>query len=689
MFFSVKKLPLILQNEISECGLACLAMIAGYFGKRVDMASSRLLHATSHHGMSLRELSSAFDKIGITSRAARLELDELANLTRPVVLHWAFNHFVVLSKITKRGAIIHDPAIGRREITRLELSNNFTGIILEAWPTETFDKKPAEMNISVLDMFSGIQGLKKVLGSVLFLSVLVELLSLSVPAATQFTIDVLLRASDQAGIVFVALVVVVALLLKSAFSVVRALILINLRYTLNVKWAERFLNRLVRLTVSFFDKRHTGDITSRFQSLVGIQEAFTADMIASVLDGLVILLSMIIIFTLSPVMASGVVVIMAAYVALRCGLLTRYRNLVIEKITCEAFQSTHFLETVRTIRAIKMLNLVAARRKGWVDHVVKSARASAELFKLDLLIKTAAMLLMGLSSLYVLATGALGFDAGVTTGTLLGIMLYADMAISRTIKLTDAASDFYLVSLHSQRLTDVAVSPLEPDCETENALPLNGKIALRNLSYRHTPHEPYIFEGITLEIMPGESVAIVGASGCGKSTLLHVIAGLYEASEGGILINGVDTRNISKLALRNHIGFVMQDDTLLSGNIQKNITAFSDDVDINLMHECAELAAIHDDILAMPMGYETRIGDVGSALSGGQRQRISIARALYRKPSILLLDEATSDLDVANERKITQSISQLPITRVFVAHRPEMINSADRVYDLQKRIWVR
>lgn len=688
MFFFLRKTPLILQSETNECGLACLAMITGYFGKHVDLASARTLHGTTSHGMTLRELITAFEDIGMTARASRVELDELRSISRPVILHWSFNHFVVLVRVTYRGAVIHDPAIGRRSISLRELSDKFTGVMMEAWPAETFDKKPLKMNVTVSDLFRGVRGLRRIFSGVLVLSVLVELLSVAVPAASQFTIDILVRSSDREGIFFVGIVVIAALLIKSGFSVVRAWILMNLRYMLGVKWAEMFFNRLIQLTLPFFEKRHTGDIASRFQSLTAIQEAFTADMVASLLDAIVIFISIVIILTYSPLLAIGPLVAAIGYAVLKAVLFSTYRTRKIEHISFEAVQSSHFLETVRAISAIKMLNLTPVRRHEWVNHVVNSTRAGNQLFKLDLLTNTAALLLIGFSGIYVLSMGALGFDKGITTGALLAVMLYADMVISRTVKLVNAVSDFCLVSMHCQRLTDIAVSPLERNEEERSPAQLNGHIVVRNLSFRHSPTESNIFENINLEVMPGESVAIIGPSGCGKSTFLHVLAGLYESTNGDIFINGVSLSGIGKRSIREHVAFVMQDDKLLAGTLQKNITGFSEFPDMERMAECASYAAIDEEISSFPLGYESMVGDIGSTLSGGQRQRISIARALYRQPGVLLLDEATSDLDIENEQKITRSISRLSITRIFVAHRPEMIKSADKVFNLQLNAWV-
>ncbi|RAW90784.1 peptidase domain-containing ABC transporter [Photorhabdus laumondii] len=688
MFFRRKKIPVILQSEISECGLACLVMLAGYFGKRIDLAAARSIHEVTMDGMTLRNLVNAFEQVGMTSRASRVEIEDLHTITRPVILHWSFNHYVVLIKVNRKGAVIHDPAIGQRFISLRELSDKFTGVILEAWPIETFNKEPLEINVNVKDLFKGISGLGKILSGVLAISIVIELLSISVPAATQFTIDTLIRSNDIQGIYSLSIVVISALLAKSFFSVIRAITLMNLRYSLGVKWAEMFFNRVVSLKLPFFIKRHIGDISSRFQALCAIQESFDSNMISSALDAIVVFISIVVIINYSPILAIPPVFFSLFYAAIRIGLFNKFKTLKNETIIHESIQQSHFIESIRAITAIKMLNLDVLRRREWVNYVVNSTRSANRTFKMDLFTNTLGILLQGLSGVFILTTGAIYFDSGLSTGALFGVMLYGDMIVSRVIKLSDALSEFFLISMHCHRLTDVAVSPAESEGGEKFGSNISGSIIIKNLAYRYSQNQPYIFDGINLEILPGESVAIVGASGCGKSTLLNVLAGLYEPTNGEILINGKNISSMDKKSLRQKISFVMQDDKLLSGTIEKNITSFSEAPNHERMEECAYYAAIDDEIMKLPLGYETKIGDIGSTLSGGQRQRVAIARALYRRPSILLLDEATSNLDINNEKKITKAINALSITRVFIAHRPEMIKSADRIYNLDLKSWV-
>ncbi|PQQ40931.1 ABC transporter ATP-binding protein [Photorhabdus luminescens] len=688
MFFRRKKIPVILQSEISECGLACLVMLAGYFGKRIDLAAARSIHEVTMDGMTLRNLVNAFEQVGMTSRASRVEIEDLHTITRPVILHWSFNHYVVLIRVNRKGAVIHDPAIGQRFISLRELSDKFTGVILEAWPIETFNKEPLEINVNVKDLFKGISGLGKILSSVLAISIIIELLSISVPAATQFTIDTLIRSNDIQGIYSLSIVVISALLAKSFFSVIRAITLMNLRYSLGVKWAEMFFNRVVSLKLPFFIKRHIGDISSRFQALCAIQESFDSNMISSALDAIVVFISIVVIINYSPILAIPPVFFSLFYAAIRIGLFNKFKTLKNETIIHESIQQSHFIESIRAITAIKMLNLDVLRRREWVNYVVNSTRSANRTFKMDLFTNTLGILLQGLSGVFILTTGAIYFDSGLSTGALFGVMLYGDMIVSRVIKLSDALSEFFLISMYCHRLTDIAVSPTESEGGEKFGSNISGSIIIKNLAYRYSQNQPYIFDGINLEILPGESVAIVGASGCGKSTLLNVLAGLYEPTNGEILINGKNISSMDKKSLRQKISFVMQDDKLLSGTIEKNITNFSEAPNHERMEECASYAAIDDEIMKLPLGYETKIGDIGSTLSGGQRQRVAIARALYRRPSILLLDEATSNLDINNEKKITKAINTLSTTRVFIAHRPEMIKSADRIYNLDLKSWV-
>lgn len=690
--FFGKKLPVMMQTEVTECGLACLAMIATWYGRETDIYGMRKVSEVSNNGMTLRQLITAAGRISLNARAVRLEPDELNGAMLPCILHWSFNHFVVLKKITKIGAVIHDPASGKRVISRKELSNKFTGIVLEVWPQAEFKKEKVSESITISDMFRGVTGLKSALLKIILLSLFIEVLALSIPLGSQFVIDIALRASDLSMLNFIVIGIVFLLILRAVLSMVRAWTLMAIRYSLGIHWSAGFFNRLLRLPVAFFEKRHIGDIASRLTSLNEVQEAFTAEMLTSLLDMLILLALLTLMFAYSPFLAIISVIIASVYLGVKFIFYDTYMGAKLEAINHEAQQSSHFIETVRGVACVKVFGLTEYRRNAWLNRVIDTANARANLFKIDLINQSLSALLTGFSSVAILFVGGnLMEQSKMTAGILFAFMLYADMFLSRSVKVINSLFDFRLISIHTNRLTDIAIAETENAWNPENPVRLDnvaGWITLSGLTYRYGETTPCIFEDIDMEINAGESIAITGPSGCGKSTLLNVMAGLILPQSGDILIDGVSVRQMGIDEYRRHIAFVMQDDKLFAASLMDNITSFNPQPDIDWMYECATAAAIHNEIMAMPMQYETMAGDMGSILSGGQKQRVSLARALYKRPRILFLDEATSDLDVINERKINEAVKQMHITRVFVAHRPEMIAVADRVYDLLNKTFV-
>ncbi|AYA41841.1 peptidase domain-containing ABC transporter [Xenorhabdus nematophila] len=687
--FFVKKLPVIIQTETTECGLACLAMIAAWYGRETDIYSMRKVFDVSNNGMTLRQIITAAGRINMNTRAVRLELNELSSVRLPCILHWSFNHFVVLKKFTKKGAVIHDPALGKRTVTLKELSNKFTGIALEVWPQTEFKKEKVSESITITDMFRGVAGLKNTLFKIILLSLFIEVLALSIPLSSQFIIDVVLRSSDLSMLNFIVIGIVLLLSLRAAFSIVRAWVLMAMRYSLGIQWSSGFFNRLLRLPVTFFEKRHVGDIASRLTSLSEVQEAFTAEMLTSLLDVLILITLAVLMFCYSPLLTLLPLLMTTVYLGVKFAFYDRYMGAKVEAITHEAQQSSYFLETIRGVACVKVFGLTEFRRITWLNRVIDTANARAHLFKIDLISQTLSGFLTGLSSAAILFMGSHLTERGlITAGILFAFLLYTDMFLTRSVKVINSLFAFRLISIHTHRLTDIATAQTENAWNPEDPVTLDnvkGRITLNNLTYRYGETEPCIFDCIDMEINAGESVAIVGPSGCGKSTLLRVMAGLVLPQSGDVSIDDVSVKKMGIDEYRRHTAFVMQDDKLFAASLMDNISAFDPQPNIDWIHECAKAAAIHDEIMTMPMQYETMVGDMGSILSGGQKQRVSLARALYKCPRILFLDEATSHLDVFNERKINEAVKQMPITRVFVAHRPEMIAVADRVYNLRDK----
>ncbi|WP_434523886.1 peptidase domain-containing ABC transporter [Photorhabdus asymbiotica] len=687
-----KSLPVIIQSEVSECGLACIAMIAGYHGFNTDLLSMRKLFEVSQHGMSLKEMIIVGEKLGLSSCPVRVELEELRSLSLPCILHWSFNHFVVLKKLSRKGAVIHDPGIGERRITLSELSNCFTGVALEMKPGATFERKKVSSTLSIRDMLAGIEGKGAVIARLIAISAAIELVTLLIPASSQFVIDNILSTSNMFALNVILAAVVALLFMRMLLTWLRDWIITAAKYSIGLSWSEGFLSKLISLPVTYFKKRYLGDIASRLQSLNQIQEAFTARMVSAILDAVITVSLLVVMSLYSVVLCASVAFLALLYALIKWFCFGMYRSALAESINKTAVQSSHFIETARGVSAIKMLCLSSNRKIKWLNLSTESITASIKLFRIDLAFRLISAFVTGLVACLVIYVGAqLAENGFFTAGVLFAFMMYADMFIQRTINFCDAVYEFKMLSMHTDRLSDVALTESEDmhlNASKNSSVEFYGGLEISSLSFAYSAHDPYVFEGLSFVVEPGESIAFVGSSGCGKSTLLHVLASLLEPVEGVISINGIPISNIGLEAYRKHVSYVMQDDFLFTGSLQENITCFAERADIEFMHECARVAAIHDEIEVMPNGYNSMVGDMGSALSGGQKQRISLARALYRRPKILILDESTSALDIENERKINEAVKAMKITRLFAAHRPDTIAVADRVFDIVNGVFM-
>lgn len=681
-------LPDIVQDEVSECGLACIAMILCYYGHATTLYTLREKFAVPTSGMSIEEIIEVSEKFGLTCRPFRAELQQLFSVNTPCILHWSFDHFVVLKTIKRSYAIIHDPACGQRKISLSELSNCFTGVAIELWPGALFEKKNTELRLTLWDMFTGVRGKLKLLCTVLLVSCAVEGLTLMIPLFSQFVIDTVLQNSDMGSLTFMIALFFCVVVIRSILSWSRSWIIASTKYAIGLHWSEGVFTKLISLPVAFFEKRTLGEMASRIQSLEEIKEAFTARTIGAILDLVLIAFISALMFAYSSLIAVVVLLLAVSYATFKVMSFQRYRATLTEMITRIAAQYSFYMETMKAIPAIKMLGLADKRKLKWLNLCSEAAVSNIRLFRIDFFSQVFSLAITGLTSGVVIYFGVNLAESGkFTAGAMFAFMQFSDLFITRVVNFSDALYQFRLLPTHINRLNDIALTKSEPASNTENSnfFITSGKVEVKALSFAYNNNEAPIFENVSFSVSPGESLAIVGRSGCGKSTLLSVISSLRESSSGYIFIDGIPLQRIGAERYRSLISFVMQDDFLFSGTLLQNITSFANNPDIEHMKSCAQAAAIHDEIEAMPLGYSTLIGELGSSLSGGQRQRISLARALYRKPAILILDEATSALDIENERKINEAIKSMNITRIFAAHRPDAIAVADKIYHMTKK----
>ncbi|WGS46929.1 peptidase domain-containing ABC transporter [Burkholderia sp. JSH-S8] len=679
-----RKLPLILQTEATECGLACLAMIAGFHGHYVDLATMRSRFPVSLKGVGLGRIIDIAQRLDLGTRALKLDLVQLGQLSMPCLLHWNFNHFVVLTAVSGKSVTIHDPAQGVRKLSLGEVSSSFTGVALELWPTGSFEPRAGSPAVKLRQLLGPVSGLSRSLGQILVLAFALEVFALVSPFFLQWVIDEVIVSADRDLLTVLALGFALLLLMQQATSAIRAWALMYLGTTLNVQWRANVFTHLLKLPVQYFERRHLGDVVTRFGSIDTIQQTVTSAFLSAVIDGLMSIVTLTMMFIYSRALGFVALGMMALYALLRWLWYRPLQRAAENQIVHAAKQQSHFLETVRGVKTIKLFNRQSERRSSWLTLLVEQINAGLYVQKLQLLCQQLNGLLFGLEGLIIIWLGArLVMDGEFTIGALMAFNAYKGQFDSRVGSLIDKYFEVKLLQLQGERLSDIVFTQGESEAgvrhvpgESEH---LMASIEAENLVFRYAEGEPTVLDGVSLKIEPGESVALIGPSGCGKTTLVNVLLGVLEPSSGAIRIGGVDVERLGLDRLRSLVGTVLQDDVLFAGSIADNINFFDPDADPKWVAECAQLAAVHADIVAMPMGYNTLVGDMGTVLSGGQKQRVLLARALYKRPKILVLDEATSHLDLQRERLVNAAVSALNMTRLIVAHRPETIASASRV----------
>lgn len=684
--FSLRnKTPVILQSEASECGVACLAMVAGHYGLNIDLFTFRERFGSSAQGVTLLSLSHIADRAGMKSRALALDLDEIKQLKLPCVIHWGMNHYVVLTKVRKSSFVVHDPAMGKRVIGLQEMSNFFTGVAFELWPDKSFKQEKAKTRLKLIDLMRNIVGLKGTLIKIFAFSVVIEAIGLLLPIGTQMVTDHVIMAHDQSLLAVICIGLVSFTLFRTFISMLRAWTSLTLNTLTNIQWKTTLFDHLAGLPLAFFEKRHLGDIQSRFTSLDTIRSVFTNSIVTGVIDS-IMTVGLLVMLTLYGGWLVWVVVgFTACYAIMRLATYRFYRRVSEEQVIKGARSSSHFMETLYGIATIKALNLKNIRSKHWLNINIEACNAGIKQTRFDMMFSGVNTFISSLDQVVILWLGAIMvIDNNMTLAMFMAFNAYRGQFSQRASSLIDLFMQTRMLSLHNERLSEIVFTEPEKEMPVRRIFDHNSAVELqvKNLSYQYDPFSQPIFSNLSLTIAPGESIALVGPSGIGKTTLLKVMCGLLAPTSGDVYANNLD---INKIGLNNYrlsTACVLQEDRLFSGSIAENISCFEENIDQEFVEQCARHSNIHDEIMKMPMGYETLVGELGLGISGGQKQRLLIARALYRKPSILFMDEATSHLDISNESHINQAISNLSITRVIVAHRPSTIASADRVIDL-------
>ena len=682
-FLSRSRVRLVRQTEIAECGLASLTMVANYHGLDIDLGTMRRRYAPSLRGAALKTLIGLADRVGLTPRAVKLPLDQLGNLHVPAVLHWDMNHYVVLERVKGDKALIHNPDGRSSWMGLAEVSNHFTGVALELRPSNDFTGGKERERLRLSQLWQRMTGIKRALLQVLVLTVVLQAFVLASPYYMQLAIDQAVPALDLDLLTVLAIGFGLFTLINAATSLLRSFVLLVAGTTIGFSLASNVARRLFRLPIEWFERRHTGDILSRFQSISPIQDMLTQGAVAALVDGIMAILTLVLMFWYSPKLAAIALVAFALYAVVRAVSYSFEREAIEASIITGGKEQSMLIETLRGMTTLRLFGRETLRHALWQTRLTDAVNADVRVARIGIWQSAANTLIFGLES--ILATWlAIGFvieGAGFSVGMVFAYMSYKSQFMEKSAALINQAIAFKMLGLHLERLSDIALAEEDRSFGTSADIDtaLTGRIELRDVFYRYAPSDPLVLDGVNLTILPGEHVAITGPSGGGKSTLVKLLLGLVEPIEGEVLIDGLPLSRFGYKSYHNQIAAVLQEDSLFAGTIADNIALFDDALDMERVVAAAHAAAIHADILAMPMQYETLVGDMGSTLSGGQKQRVLLARALYRQPRILIMDEGTAHLDVQHEQAVNAAISAMGITRVIIAHRQETIAQADRV----------
>jgi len=678
-----KRVPLILQSEAPECGIACVAMIASYHGYRTDLSALRLRLSPSMRGVTLKHISAVAETMKLSARGVQAPLAALGQLRLPALLHWDMNHFVVLTEVRGDRVTVHDPAVGKRILKMEDASRHYTGVAMEMQPAAGFVHADERQKISAWQLLGVATTMHDAIVQVAVLSLVLEVFAVATPFFVQLVVDRVVVGRDVDLLFVLGVGFALLVLMQVIVTGVRAWLGVYLSTQINVRLLDSLFGQLLRLPLAWFEKRHIGDIVSRFRSVDAIQRTLTLTFVETMIDGAMVVLTLAVMFWYSAALTAIVVLAAFLYGVARWMFFGPQRRAADEQILHEARSGTHFIETLRGMLAIKLNMREPERRGAYNNLIVEQTNAAVATQKIVIAHRALNGLIFGLENVAVVWIAArLVIDGRFSVGMLFGFLAFKLLFITRINNLVDKAIEFRMLDLHAERIADIALAtPEMPSASAGHTSTGLLHLEAKGLTFAYGAEGP-VFRDVDFSVQPGETVAIVGPSGCGKTTLVKVLIGLLDRNAGSLTANGRDVRDWDRAALRGRLGVVLADDQLFVGTIEDNISFFDPKHDAARVRACARAAMIDRDVDAMPMQYNTIVGSLAHALSAGQKQRILLARALYRGPQILFLDEAFDQLDLALESRITDQLRRLKLGVVIVSHRPETIRQVDRIVRL-------
>lgn len=674
-----RRVPYVQQMEAADCGAACLAMVLGYHGKNVGLADVRTAAGTNR-GTDALGIVRAAERLGLRGRGIQIEITDLSHLPRGAILHWGFNHFVVFERVRRAGVDVVDPGFGRRCVPMDKFRRQFTGVALLFEPDEGFQTTPKGRSKSwgYLMQLLSHRGL---IARVLVTSIALRVVALALPILTALVVDRVVPRGDHGLLMVVGAGVGVMLVFQLLANLIRSHLLIELRTKLDTKLTLGFLSHLLSLPFAYFSKRSAGDLMMRVGSNAQIRDLLTSAMLSTLLDGGLAGGYLVLLAMLSPVLAA----LTAGFGALQIVLLLlsrrRYAALTAQDLESQARSQSYLVQMLVGIETLKVAGAEDRALEHWANLYVDELNVALARSRLQALLDALNALLQTAAPLMLLGVGAyLVIDGSLGLGTMLASTALSTGFLVPLNNLVQSALQLQVLGSYVERIDDVVSTAPEQERGATLIPPkLTGALELHDVSFRYGSADPLVVRDVSLKIVPGTTVAIVGRSGSGKSTLAALLLGLHRPSSGKITFDDYDLDELDHKQLRQQLGMVPQSPFIFAGSIRTNIALSDPSVPFERIVAAARRANIDADIRAMVMGYETIVSDGGSTLSGGQRQRIALARALLHEPAVLLLDEATSALDSTTEREVMDQLRHLRGTRIVIAHRLSTVANAEMI----------
>jgi HlyB family type I secretion system ABC transporter len=673
------RLQAIIQMSTTDCGAACLAMILNYYGRKTTLAEVRDRCGVGRDGLSALSIIKAARGYGLRTKAVSLQQNDFSFVTLPAIVHWGFQHFLIVERWSPKWIDVVDPACGRRRLSAREFEAGFTGVVIMLEPGVQFERRSRTAQLSLSDYLKQVSQAPGAIVQIIGASLLLQLLGLGLPLLTGVVVDQIIPLSLENVMPLMAIGMILLVLIQGAIALLRALLLIYLHARIDAKIMIVFFEHLLSLPYGFFQQRSSGDLLERLGSNAIIRETLSNQLISTILDGGLVVVYLGVLVWQSPAFSFVVIALGLLQVFLLAITNQQVRHLERQVLEARGKSAGYLVEAISGIATLKSAGAEHRVLRHWSNLFFDQLNLSLQRDYIVAIIETILGGLRTLSPLLLLWVGALQvLNGSMTLGTMLALNSLGLAFLTPLASLVSSWQKLQLVRAHFDRIADVITTPPEQELQSIQHPPnLTGRIELKNVSFKYDLNAPLVLHNINLKIEPGQKVAIVGRTGCGKSTLAKLLLGLYLPTEGEIFYDGLSLATLNYQEVRNQFGIVLQESHIFSGSIRENIAFNNPDMPMEQVIAAAKAAAIHNDIEQMPMGYETSVSEGGSALSGGQRQRLSIARALANSPAILLLDEATSHLDVVTEQVVDKNLNFLNCTRVIIAHRLSTVRNAD------------